>query len=229
MLCSPQEPVSYKTKTLSSFSWSASKVIWFKYSWANKEAIQRSSLIANVYWQPAADHNLQKTYMRSFPKSGRGDSTCGLGKMIVSLYKNTKVTPQEICHLQPSEGTFRVWVSVTYTKNVLMFALVTLSLPRLSWSGAGMQMCLPAWKTGCPVITWMGLSMCSFPREHMANLLASSKRTLLPGDGNGNVESPHTLGRAAHSEAFSAQPEKQQVVTGLSPGCAWPFWFLNIW
>lgn len=96
------------------------KVTWLKDGWTNKEVIQRLSLIgllaANSQSQP------KKAYMISFSKSGRGDSTCGLGKMIVSLYKNTKVTPQEICHLQPSEGTFVAFGFSQMHQNVLMFA-----------------------------------------------------------------------------------------------------------
>jgi len=55
----------------------------------DKEAIQRLSLIANVWWLLAVDHNLEKP---TSSRSGRGDSTRGLGKMIASLYQSTKVT-----------------------------------------------------------------------------------------------------------------------------------------
>lgn len=64
---SPRNSELRNCKTLSSFSlliyiWphhASLKAIWLKWAWTNKEAIQRLSLIANVWWLPAADQNLK--------------------------------------------------------------------------------------------------------------------------------------------------------------------------
>lgn len=98
--------------------------IWLEKQRGNsKVVLDYKCLLATSSWsQP------KKDYMISFSESGRGDSTCGLGKM----YKNTKVIPLKIYHLQPSEGTFLARVLVKYIK--MCWCLHTVPwFPRVFW------------------------------------------------------------------------------------------------